>query len=151
MEMRSNAKGLLKRASVLALGLMFVVPTAVSAQDWRQDRREDRQERREDRREDRQERREERREARRGRDWGSYGGWGGSNQLRQTALNAGYNNGIEEGRRDRQRRERFNFTDESDYRKATEDYSSRLGSKALYQRFFRAGFENGYRDGWNGY
>ena len=149
--MRSNAKGLLKGASVLALGMLFVMPAAVSAQDSRQERREDRRERREDRREDRQERREERREARRGREWGSYGGWGGSSQLRQTALNAGYNNGIEEGRRDRLRYERFIFSDESDYRKATEDYSSRLGSKTLYQRFFRAGFENGYRDGWNGY
>jgi hypothetical protein len=149
--MRSNAKGLLKTASVLALGMMFVLPTAGFAQMGRQERREDRRERREDRREERQERREERREERRGRDWGNYGNWGGSSQLRQTALNAGYNNGIEEGRRDRQRNERFNFTDESDYRKATDDYSSRLGSRALYQRFFRAGFENGYRDGWNGY
>src|SRR5918912_1341331 len=127
--MTSNRKGLVKRASMLALGLLMLVPaTGVNAQTW-----------------------EERREERRGRDWGNYGGWGGSQQLRQTALNAGYNNGIEEGRRDRQRGERFNFTDESDYRKATEDYSSRLGSKSLYQRFFRQGFENGYRDGWNGY
>jgi hypothetical protein len=147
--MRSNRKGLAKRASMLALGLLMLVPVAgVNAQMGRNDQRRDRrQEQREERREDRQERREDRR----GRDWGNYGGWGGSQQLRQTALNAGYNNGIEEGRRDRQRRERFNYTDESDYRKATEDYSSRLGSKALYQRFFRQGFENGYRDGWNGY
>ena len=142
--MRSNANGLLKRASVLALGAMFMLPVAGFAQYDRNDqRRENRQEQREDR--------QERREARRGREWGNYGGWGGSSQLRQTALNAGYNNGVEEGRRDRQRRERFNFTDESDYRRATEDYSSRLGSKSLYQRFFRQGFENGYRDGWNGY
>lgn len=156
--MRSNVKGLTKRASVLALGLLFVLPTASFAQggyrrnqERREERREERQERREDRREERQERREERREARRGHGWGNHNGWGGSAQLRQTALNAGYNNGIEEGRRDRQRRERFNFTDESDYRRATEDYSSRLGDRSLYQRYFRQGFENGYRDGYNGY
>ena len=152
--MRSNRKGLLKGASLLALGVLTLVPaTSANAQTW-EDRRERRQERREERRERREERREERqerRESRRGRDWGNYGGWGGSQQLRQTALNACYNNGIQEGRRDRQRGERFNFTDESDYRKATEDYSSRLGSRELYQRFFRQGFENGYRDGWNGY
>src|SRR5215207_1459782 len=143
--MTINRKGLLKGASLLALGVLTLVPaTGVNAQTWEQ---RERQERREERREERQ----ERREARRGREWGNYGGWGGSQQLRQTALNAGYNNGIQEGRRDRQRGERFNFTDESDYRKATEDYSSRLGNKALYQRFFRHGFENGYRDGWNGY
>jgi len=149
----------MKGASVLALGMFLLLPaTTVNAQTWgnnrrerRQERREDRRERRQDRREDRQERREERREARRGSTWGNYGNWGGSYQLRQTALNAGYNNGIQEGRRDRQRGERFNYVDESDYRNATEDYSSRLGSRSLYQRFFRQGFENGYRDGWNGY
>src|SRR5215204_7156001 len=147
--MGSNRKGLLKGASLLALGVLTLVPASgANAQTWEQRRRE---EQRQERREERQERREEKREVRRGRDWGNYGGWGGSQQLRQTALNAGYNNGVEEGRRDRQRRERFNFTDESDYRRANEDYSSRLGSKSLYQRFFRQGFENGYRDGWNGY
>ena len=147
--MRSNRKGLLKGASLLALGMLTLVPvTSANAQTWR-DRQRERE--RQERREERQERREERREARRGWDWGNNGNWGGSNQLRQTALNAGYNNGIQEGRRDRQRGDRFNFTDESDYRKATEDYSSRLGSKTVYQRYFRQGFENGYRDGWNGY
>ena len=156
--MTSNRKGLLKGASLLAFALLLAAPTAALAQvgyrdrqDRRQERREDRQERREERREERQERREERREARRGYGWGNYGGWGGSAQLRQTALNAGYNEGVKEGRKDRQRGERFNFTDESDYRNATKDYSSRLGSRALYQRYFRQGFENGYRDGWNGY
>ena len=139
--MRGNGL-FLKGASALALGLAMLVPTAsASAQDWRTQQR----------REERRERREERREARRGRDWNGYGNWGGSYQLRQTALNAGYNEGIEEGRRDRNRGERFSFTDESDYRSATRDYSSRLGSRSLYQRYFRAGFENGYRDGWNGY
>ncbi|HEV2707405.1 MAG TPA: hypothetical protein VGV59_15925 [Pyrinomonadaceae bacterium] len=113
----------------------------------RQERREDRQERREERREDRQERREERR----GRNWERYGQYGGSFQLRQTALNAGYNEGIQEGRRDRSRGERFDYRDESDYRNATIDYSSRLGNRALYQRYFREGFANGYEDGYRGY
>jgi hypothetical protein len=71
--------------------------------------------------------------------------------MRQTALNAGYNQGIKEGRKDRGRNERFNFTDESDYRSASKDYNSRFGNRALYQRFFRQGFENGYGDGYNGY
>jgi hypothetical protein len=145
--MRSNVKGILRGASALALGLMFVLPTTAAAQFGSGQRRDRRQERREER----QERREERREERRGRDWGNNGGWGGSQQLRQTALNAGYNNGVKEGRKDRDRGDRFNYTDESDYRNASKDYSSRLGSKSLYQRYFRQGFENGYRDGWNGY
>jgi hypothetical protein len=78
-------------------------------------------------------------------------GYGGSFQLRQTALNAGYNEGIKEGRKDRSRGERYEFRDEEDYRNANTDYSSRLGSRALYQQYFRQGFQNGYADGYRGY
>ena len=88
---------------------------------------------------------------RRGRNWDQYGGYGGSSQLRQTALNAGYNNGIQEGRKDRSRGDRFDYRDEGDYQKATEDYSSRLGDRELYRRYFREGFANGYEDGYRGY
>ena len=77
--------------------------------------------------------------------------YGGSAQLRQTALNAGYNEGIKEGRRDRDRGERFEYRDEEDYRNANTDYSSRLGNRALYQQYFREGFANGYTDGYRGY
>jgi hypothetical protein len=76
--------------------------------------------------------------------------YGGNSQLRQTALNAGYNEGIQEGRNDRQRGERFEYRDESDYRNASKDYSSRLGDRGQYQQYFRQGFANGYRDGYNG-
>lgn len=93
---------------------------------------------------------------RRNRDWDRNGrndNWDryGSAQLRQTALNAGYNNGLEEGRKDRSRGERFDFRDESDYQDATIDYNSRLGDRELYRRYFREGFANGYRAGYNGY
>jgi hypothetical protein len=88
---------------------------------------------------------------RRGRDWGGFGNYGGSFQLRQTALNAGYNNGIEEGRKDRRRGERFEYRDEGDYQNASQDYNSRFGDREQYRRYFREGFANGYRDGYNGY
>jgi hypothetical protein len=88
---------------------------------------------------------------RRGRNWDRYGGYGGSFQLRQTALNAGYNNGIQEGRKDRSRGDRFDYRDEGDYQRANEDYSSRLGDRELYRRYFREGFANGYEDGYRGY
>ena len=78
-------------------------------------------------------------------------GYGGSFQLRQTALNAGYNEGIKEGRKDRDRGDRFEYRDEEDYRNANTDYSSRLGNRALYQQYFRQGFVNGYSDGYRGY
>lgn len=85
--------------------------------------------------------------------YGNYGGYGnyGNFDFRQTALNAGYNNGIQEGRRDRSRGERFEYRDEGDFSNATEDYNSRYGNRELYRQFFRQGFANGYRDGYNGY
>ena len=64
---------------------------------------------------------------------------------------AGYNNGIQEGRKDRKRGDRFDYRDEGDFQRATEDFSSRLGDRELYKRYFREGFANGYEDGYRGY
>ena len=163
--MRSN-EGFLKKA-LLAFAMFLMLPTfavATQAQQgwgWGQN---------DDRRAERRDRRRERREARRDnrndgyyrnddyrndgyyRNDDYYGNYGGlSANGRQTALNAGYNNGIEEGRKDRQRGERFEYRDESDYQRATEDYSSRLGDRNAYMQYFRQGFANGYRAGYNGY
>ena len=80
-----------------------------------------------------------------------YPNWGGSFQLRQTALNEGANQGIKEGRNDRKRGEREDFSDEKEYQKGTKSYSSRLGDRELYRRYFRLAFEHGYADGYNGY
>ncbi|MBC7909261.1 MAG: hypothetical protein H7Y30_02095 [Pyrinomonadaceae bacterium] len=88
---------------------------------------------------------------RRGRSSDGYGNYGGSFQLRQTALNAGANEGIKEGRRDRERGERFDYADEGAYQKATEDYSSRLGDRYTFQRYFREAFVTGYTEGYRGY
>jgi hypothetical protein len=87
---------------------------------------------------------------RRGRNWDRYETYGGSSQLRQTALNAGYNEGIKVGRQDRNRNTGSNFRNSSVYEQATKDYSSRLGDRELYRRYFREGFETGYNDGYNG-
>jgi hypothetical protein len=84
------------------------------------------------------------------RGYGGYGNYGGYGDARQTALNAGYNNGIQEGRKDRSRGERFEYRDEGDYQNATEDYNSRYGNREVYRQYFRQGFANGYRDGYNG-
>ncbi|MCA1643647.1 MAG: hypothetical protein LC785_17275, partial [Acidobacteria bacterium] len=81
----------------------------------------------------------------------NYGNIGGSYDLRQTALNAGYNNGMEEGRRDRNNNERFDYSDESAYRSATKDYNSRLGDRSTYQQYFREAFARGYADGYGRY
>ena len=88
---------------------------------------------------------------RRGRNRDDYDNYGGSPQLRQTALNAGYNEGIKEGRNDRKRGRHTDYRDFKAYQKATHDYSARLGDRELYRRYFVAAFENGYNAGVNGY
>jgi hypothetical protein len=128
--------------SVMA-GLGFATNTTTQAQNlWPQDQRD--RNRDQDRNQDRN-----RRGRRRSND--DYPNWGGSFQLRQTALNAGYNEGIKEGRKDRSKGKRYNFRDSSTYQKATKDYNSRNGDRELHRRYFREAFENGYDAGYNGY
>jgi hypothetical protein len=88
---------------------------------------------------------------RHGGNWDGYANYGGSFQLRQTALNAGYNDGNKQGRNDRNKHNRSNYRDNSSYRKATKDYNSRLGDRELYQRYYRDAYPNGYDDGIGGY
>lgn len=85
---------------------------------------------------------------RRGRSWDGYRNYGGSYELRQTALNAGYNEGVRAGRDDR-RRGRYDPYRSSAYRNATKDYNSRFGDRNAYQQYFRDAFINGYSDGYN--
>ena len=80
----------------------------------------------------------------RGRDWDRYDNYGGSMELRRTALNAGYNEGVKEGRKDRGNGNRTQQRNLSSYQKATKDYSPRLGDRELYRRYFREAFEDGY-------
>jgi hypothetical protein len=90
------------------------------------------------------------RPGRRGRNWDGYGNMGGSYELRQTALNAGYNEGAKAGRNDR-RSGRYDPARSSAFRNATKDYNSRMGDRNAYQQYFRAAFQNGYSDGYYGY
>ena len=134
----------------LSFAAMFVMSSATAqAQQndgwWNRNRR-DRVEQNRDRRGRRWDR-----NRRDGRFSDGYPDLGGSFELRQTALNAGFADGAKEGRKDRNKRERFDFRDESAYQKATRDYSSRLGDRYLYQQYYRAAFENGYDDGYAGY
>jgi len=147
---------------VFSLSLILGIGVAASSQahaqyrdpNWQRDqsRRQpdwEREQRRRDRQSDRDGRRSDDRGYRG--DTAEQYNWGGSYQLRQTALNAGYNEGIKEGRADRSRGERFEYRDESDFRSANKDYNSRLGSRELYAQYFRQGFANGYTDGYKGY
>jgi len=88
---------------------------------------------------------------RRGRNRDGYGNFGGSFALRQTALNAGFNEGVKQGRSDRSKRNGKGYQDRSAYQKATKDYSSRLGDREVYQRYYREAYEHGYLDGYGGF
>src|SRR3712207_8543052 len=126
--MRSNRSGMFTKLPMLVFGLLLLLPLTAVAQDgyWQRERerqrREEIRERRRERREERRERRQQRRNdgyynngtyndgyyRNNGYGYGNrdnYPNYGGSYDARQTALNAGYNNGLEEGRRDRQRGE----------------------------------------------
>jgi len=85
-------------------------------------------------------------QGRRGRNGDGYGNQGGSYELRQTALNAGYNEGVKAGRNDR-RSGRYNPTH---YSNTMKDYNSRMGDRATYQNYFIQAFQNGYADGYRG-
>ena len=80
----------------------------------------------------------------RGRTNDSYPNYGGSFDFRQTALNAGYNEGMKAGRDDRNHNRRFEFRDSSAYQRASKDYNSRMGDRGLYQTYFRQAFQTGY-------
>src|SRR3954452_10374534 len=72
-----------------------------------------------------------------GTDADGYPNLGGSFDLRQTALNAGFNEGTSAGEKDRSRGRRSNYNDFTVYRSANKDYSSKLGDRSLYERYFR--------------
>ena len=155
----------------LAFSFLFSIgiwtSTTAQAQWQNNDRYEsqrDREYRREQRRREREMRRDQRRQSRDygydngngygygyGRDRDGYGNYGGSYDLRQTALNAGFADGVKEGRKDRERNERYNYADEDKYREANRDYSSSKGDRYTYQRYYREAFSHGYDDGYNGY
>ena len=130
-------------AGSMILGLSSLA--SVQAQNPYQDYRYRQQQQQNDRW-----RRDQNQNRRRG-SYDSYPNWGG-NEFRQTALNAGYNEGLKQGRSDRNRRwgRGNDFRNSSSYRNANKDYNSRFGNRDLYSRYFRMAFETGYQDGLNG-
>ena len=146
--LKNKIMGAILALSVV-VGIGLTSSATVQAQ-WPNNRQWERDQRQRQREWEREQQRRQR-QTRRNNDWRDDYRYGGSSQLRQTALNARYNEGIKEGRKDRSRGERFEFRDEEDYRNANTDYSSRLGNRELYRQYFRQGFANGYNDGYRGY
>lgn len=172
MKMRNMKKTI--GGALLAFAILFGIGIASSTTAqaqyrnddyYRRQREAERLQRQRQREYEREQRRRQREAARNGGYYGNNGGYygndgygttgnygyGGGYELRQTALNAGYNEGMKEGRNDRNRGERFNYTDEGRYQDATKDYNSRFGNRSLYQQYFRQAFVNGYTDGYRGY
>jgi hypothetical protein len=138
--------------AVMAVSMMFGLSslTSVQAQNPYQDNRY-RQQQDRNRQQNDQWRRDQNQNRRRG-SYDSYPNWGG-NEFRQTALNAGYNEGLKQGRNDRNRRwgrGGADFRNNSAYRNGNKDYNSRFRDRDLYARYFRMAFETGYQDGLNG-
>jgi hypothetical protein len=153
--------------AILALSLLFGIGMATSVttqaqyqnDQWRQQRRYEREQIRRQREYQREQARRQRQSAGYGNygygnnGYGNYGnnGYGVSNQIVQTALNAGYNEGIKAGRNDRNSGRGYDYADSSAYRNASKDYNSRYGDPEYYRQYFRQGFVNGYTDGYRGY
>jgi len=76
--------------------------------------------------------------------WDGYGNQGGNYELRQTALNAGYNEGYKAGRDDR----RHGRYSQSRAVNSLKDYNSRMGDRYTYQQYFMQAYQNGYADGY---
>ena len=58
-----------------------------------------------------------------------------------------FNEGVKQGRTDRKNQNGRGYQGQSTYQSATKDYSSRLGDREVYQRYFREAYEHGYEDG----
>jgi len=142
--------GALLGVSIL-LGVGFASSMTVQAQ-WQDDswRRNDTYNNDSRRRDDRDRNGDRYRRGRR-RASDGYGDYGGSFNLRQTALNEGFNEGLKEGRNDRRRGDYSDYTDEKEFQKGTKSYNSRLGDRETYRRYFREAFSHGYADGYAGY
>jgi len=66
------------------------------------------------------------------------------------AADTGYRDGVEAGRDDARDRRRYDPVRTKRYREGDHDYNNRYGSRDAYKRDYRAAFEQGYRDGYQG-
>ncbi|MBK7394331.1 MAG: hypothetical protein IPI64_13700 [Chloracidobacterium sp.] len=69
-------------------------------------------------------------------------------QLLRQAVNAGYRQGFEAGRRDLDGRRRISYSNSNVYQSGTYGYQSYV-NQSQYQYYFRQGFQRGYQDGAN--
>jgi len=82
-----------------------------------------------------------------GRGNGGYGGYGGYGS--NTARQYGYQDGLNDGARDRRTGHSNRPTQDSNYKHADRGYSSLYGNKDYYKQAYRQAYENGYEQGYN--
>ena len=75
---------------------------------------------------------------------GGYGGYGGS-----AARQYGYQDGINDGARDRRTGHSNRPTQDGNYKHADRGYNSSYGNKDYYKQAYRQAYENGYQQGYN--
>jgi hypothetical protein len=82
-----------------------------------------------------------------GYDRGGYGGYGGYGL--NAARQYGYQDGTNDGARDRRTGHSNRPTQDSNYKHADHGYSSSYGDKNYYKQAYRQAYENGYQQGYN--
>lgn len=75
---------------------------------------------------------------------------GGNYSWRNNAHQFGYQDGINDGRHDRQDGHNFQPTHGGNYKHANRGYDSHLGSKEQYKDAYRQAYEDGYQRGYHG-
>ena len=79
---------------------------------------------------------------------GAYGGRG-YGDIRRQAEQIGYQDGLNDGRSDRNTGHSFRPTHDDNYKHADRGYSSAMGNKQEYKDTYRQGYERGYNEGYN--
>lgn len=143
-------------AALLFLGVGVVsIPTAQAQRPWdrnqdrdyRRDRDRDRRDRDRDR--DRDDRRDRDRDY--GRDDRYRRGGGGYGNIYQVARSRGYQDGLNTGASDAQRRQSYNPQRSHYYKDATYGYDRNYGNRDAYRQAYRDGFVQGYNEGFRRY
>lgn len=74
----------------------------------------------------------------------------GAGGVSGSAEQIGYQDGLNDGAKDRQTGHSFRPTQGDNYKNATRGYNSSMGSKDQYKSVYREGYASGYQRGYNG-
>jgi hypothetical protein len=80
-----------------------------------------------------------------------FGQWGTSSEMRRAAYDNGFREGVKEGEKDGRQRDRFEYRDEGDFQRGDVGYHRTYGDVERYRQSFRAGFADGYGQGFGRY